>query len=71
MRKNLGKIMNVKARKVSTVLLDFVFGEPIPQPVVIEQDTEQAWQEWLDATTERDAQHNKNAFEPTVPMAMH
>lgn len=71
MRKILGKIMTVKAKKVSTVLLDFVFGEPIPQPVVIEQDTEQAWQEWLDATTERDARHNQDAFERTRPMAMH
>lgn len=63
--------MNVKAKNVSTVLLDFVFGEPIPQPVVIEQDTEQAWQQWLDATTERDTQHNKDAFERTMPMLMH
>lgn len=63
--------MNTKAKRVSTVLLDFVFGEPIPQPVVIEQDTEQAWQEWLDAITERDAQHDKDSFERTVPMLMH
>ncbi len=62
--------MNTKAKKVSTVLLDFVFGEPIPQPVVIEQDTEQAWQEWLDAMTERDIELNKDSFERTVPMAM-
>ncbi|HQX61457.1 MAG: hypothetical protein KBF63_15270 [Rhodoferax sp.] len=62
--------MNTKAKKVSTVLLDFVFGEPIPQPVVIEQDTEQAWQEWLDAMTERDIELNKDSFARTVPMAM-
>ena len=62
--------MNTKAKKVSTVLLYFVFGEPIPQPVVIEQDTEQAWQEWLDAMTERDIELNKDSFARTVPMAM-
>ena len=62
--------MNTKAKQVSTVLLDFVFGEPIPQPVVIEQDTEQAWQEWLDAMTERDIELNKDSFARTVPMAM-
>ena len=62
--------MNTKAKKVSTVLLDFVFGEPIPQQVVIEQDTEQAWQEWLDAMTERDIELNKDSFARTVPMAM-
>ena len=62
--------MNTKAKKVSTVLLDFVFGEPIPQPVVIEQDTEQAWQEWLDAMSERDIELNKDSFARTVPMAM-
>lgn len=60
--------MNMRAKRVSTVLLDFVFGEPIPQPVVIEQDTERAWQEWLDATTERDAQHHNDDFAPTMPM---
>ncbi len=63
-----------KTHKVSNVLLDFIFGEPIPQPEVIEQDTEKAWQAWLDAITARDAASDKDrdddVFERTVPMAM-
>lgn len=64
--------MKNKAKKVSSVLLDFVFGEPIPQPGVIQQDTEQAWQDWLDATAARanDAD-DKDRIERTVPMMMH
>lgn len=63
-----------KTHKVSNVLLDFIFGEPIPQPEVIEQDTEKAWQAWLDAVTTGDAtsdmDRNEEAFERTVPMSM-
>lgn len=66
--------MNNKTHKVSTVLLDFIFGEPIAQPEVIEQDTEQAWQAWLDAMTARDAASDKDRddddFAHTVPMSM-
>lgn len=53
-------------RSVSAVLLDFVFGEPVPQPEVVEHDSEQAWQDWLDATASMDA---GNEFEDTQPMA--
>ena len=63
-----------KNHKVSNVLLDFIFGEPIPQPEVIEQDTEQAWQAWLDAMIARDAVSEKarvdDTFERTVPMSL-
>ena len=53
-------------RSVSAVLLDFVFGEPLPQPEVTENNSEQAWQEWLDA---RDRQNVVVEFEDTQPMA--
>ena len=63
-----------KIPKVSNVLLDFIFGEPIPQPEVIEQDTEKAWQAWLDAIVARDAASDKDAggdaFMRTVPMPL-
>jgi hypothetical protein len=53
------------------VLLDFVFGEPIPQPEVVTQDTEQAWQAWLDAmTAQENEKEDKNGFARTVPMLM-
>ena len=68
------KALNNKTHKVSNVLLDFIFGEPIPQPEVIEQDTEKAWQAWLDVISARDAASDKgrgdDVFERTVPMAM-
>lgn len=54
------------ARSVSAVLLDFVFGEPMPQPDVVEQDNEQAWQEWLDAKARQDRAAD---FEDTQPMS--
>ncbi|MEO8545306.1 MAG: hypothetical protein ABI434_17110 [Burkholderiaceae bacterium] len=61
-----------KAKKVSSVLLDFVFGEPVPQLEVTLQDTEHAWQDWLEATAERanDAD-DTDSFGRTVPMMMH
>lgn len=62
--------MNDKTHKVSTVLLDFIFGEPIAQPEVIEQDTEQAWQAWLDAIANRGRAQVDEKFESTVPMAL-
>jgi hypothetical protein len=52
---------------VSAVLLDFVFGEPLPQPEVVEQDSEQAWQEWLDAKAR---QEDVIEFEDTHPMGL-
>ncbi len=53
------------SRSVSAVLLDFVFGEPLPQPEVVEHNSEQAWQEWLDARAKQDVVVE---FEDTQPM---
>lgn len=65
---NKGKSTNHSPeRSVSAVLLDFVFGEPVPQPEVVEHDSEQAWQEWLDAKARQEAVVE---FEDTVPMAV-
>lgn len=41
-------------RKVSDVVLDLVFGEPLPQPDVTEEDTDEAWQRWLDAVSDQE-----------------
>jgi len=59
--------MNTQTRSISTVLLDFVFGEPLPQPVVIEEDTAEAWQKWLNAVSDLECVVE---FEPTKPMPM-
>lgn len=56
---------NQPSRGVSAVLLDFVFGEPLPQPEVVEHDSEQAWQEWLDAKARQEIVIE---FEDTVPV---
>ncbi len=53
-------------RSVSAVLLDLVFGEPVPQPEVTEHDDEQGWQHWLDAKARQEAVVD---FEDTQPMA--
>lgn len=53
-----------KARNVSAVLLDFVFGEPMPQPEVIERNDEQAWEAWLAARKHQDTVVD---FEDTQP----
>lgn len=44
-----------QARSVSEALLDFVFGEPLPQPEVVERDDETAWQDWLNAMADQEA----------------
>jgi len=66
--------MNNKTHRVSNVLIDFIFGEPNAQPEVIEEDTETAWQAWLDAMTARDAAgddgRDDNGFEGTRPMSL-
>jgi len=62
------KKMQTPSRKVSTVLLDFVFGEPLPVPEVIEDDTASAWQNWLDAVARQETSLD---FEPTMPMVLH
>jgi hypothetical protein len=56
-----------QGRSVSAVLLDFVFGEPLPQPDVVEHDSEIAWQEWLDAKARQD---KVIAFEDTLPTSL-
>jgi len=53
------------SRGASAVLLDFVFGDPLPQPDVVEHDSEQAWQDWLDAKARQDG---GKEFEDTRPM---
>ncbi len=60
--------METQPRSVSTVLLDFVFGEPLPQPQVIEHDSEGAWQVWLNAMADQEAVVE---FEDTEPMNVH
>ena len=60
--------METRARNVSTILLDFVFGEPIPQPEVIEASTEEAWQQWLNAMADKEAVIE---FEDTKPLELH
>jgi hypothetical protein len=52
-------------RSMSAVVLDFVFGDPLPQPEVVEHDNEQAWQEWLDAKARQESVVD---FEDTQPM---
>lgn len=66
--------LNTKTHKVSNVLLDFIFGEPIAQPEVTELDTEKAWQAWLDAMAVRDGNaddgRKDDDFERTLPMSL-
>jgi len=54
-----------QARSVSAVLLDFVFGESLPQPDVVERDDEMAWQDWLNAMADQEAVIE---FEDTRPL---
>ena len=54
-------------RSVSSKLLDFVFGEPLPQPEVLESNDEQAWQDWLNALADKEAVIE---FEDTVPSSL-
>jgi hypothetical protein len=68
MRRKWRNIVKSAPAKLSSVVLDFVYGEPLPQPEVVEGDTETAWQRWLDAVSDADAGAD---FEPTRPMAMH
>lgn len=56
---------NRQARSVTEVLLDFVFGEPLPQPEVVEHDDEKGWQAWLDAKSQQEIVPE---FEDTRPM---
>jgi hypothetical protein len=52
-------------RDVSTVVLDVVFGQPLPVPEVVVQDSAEAWQEWLNAVADQEAAVD---FEPTQPL---
>ena len=56
-----------QVRNVSTLLRDFVFGEPLPQPEVVESNDEQAWQDWLNSMADLEAVIE---FEDTVPSAL-
>ena len=60
--------MDAPGKTVSTAVLDFVFGEPLPEPDVVESDTEQAWQQWLDAMRDRELDDD---FQDTQPMHLH
>ncbi len=60
--------METQPRSVSAVLLDFVFGEPLPQPQVIEENSESAWQAWLNAMADQEAVVE---FEDTEPLNVH
>ncbi len=60
--------MRIPYRKVSTVLLDFVYGEPLPAPEMVEDNAPGAWQQWLDAVAR---QESVPEFEPTRPMLVH
>jgi len=51
-------------RNVSAVLLDFVFGDPLPVPEVVVEDSAEAWQRWLNAVADQEAIVE---FEPTQP----
>ena len=52
-------------RSIAIMLRDWVFGEPMPQPVVHERDDEQAWQDWLNAVADQEAVIE---FEDTQPL---
>lgn len=47
---------------VSTVVLDLVFGQPLPVPEVVVEDSAEAWQQWLNAVADQEAPVD---FEPT------
>ena len=55
-------------KTVSTIVLDLVFGEPLPKPEVVELETEQAWQDWLDSMADRAVD---DGFVTTQPMRGH
>jgi hypothetical protein len=67
MQSKLGTTQKTKSRSVSVLLLDFVFGEPLPQPEVNERNDEQGWQAWLAACKHQETVVD---FEDTVPSAM-
>lgn len=52
-------------RDVSTVVLDLVFGQPLPVPEVVVEDSAEAWQQWLNAVADQEATVD---FEPTQPL---
>ena len=59
--------MHPPTRNVATVLLDFVFGDPIPAPEVSEENTDEVWQKWLNAVTDQECVVE---FEPTKPTGL-
>ena len=64
MRRTSGKDAPRQARDQSGMLPDFVTGDRLPQPEVIERDSAEAWQQWLDAVAELECVAE---FEPTHP----
>jgi hypothetical protein len=56
--------MKKSPRNVSAVLLDLMFGEPLPVPDVVVDDSAEAWQRWLNAVADQEAQVE---FEETRP----
>ena len=60
--------MRIPYRKVSTVLLDFVYGEPLARSEMAGDSPSNAWQKWLDAVAR---QESLPEFEPTRPMVQH
>jgi hypothetical protein len=59
--------MKAAPRNVSTAVLDFMFGEPLPVPDVVVEDSAEAWQRWLNAVADQEAVVE---FEPTHPTGL-
>ena len=64
MRRKWRSNMAKDDRNMAEVLLDFVFGDPLPVPEVIEEDTAEVWQKWLNAVADSECVVE---FEPTRP----
>jgi|GEM_PF-2451324 len=52
-------------RDVSTVVPDLVFGQPLPLPEMVVEDSAEAWQQWLNAVADQEAAVD---FERTQPL---
>ncbi len=59
--------MKTAPRTVSATVLDFMFGEPLPVPEVVVEDSAEAWQQWLNAVADQKAVVD---FEPTQPQVL-
>lgn len=67
MRWTLRKHNPTPRRNVSTAVPDFAFGEPLPVPEVVVEDSAEAWQQWLHAVADQEAEVE---FEPTQPTGL-